>query len=271
MIKDTKDILSILFSYRRLLLEMTKRDISDRYAGQAFGKVWAVIQPIMTISVFVLVFGVIFRVKADVLNIGSIPADHTAYMLSGLIPWIIIADVLGRSPGLIIGQAQLVKQVVFPLEILPVKMVLATIPTYLICMLGVFIYFFIAYGDMPITFLGIIPVSFVLYITLLGIAFFISSIGVFLRDIKDIIAMYTLVGLYLAPIFYFIEWVPKKLSFLIYINPTTYIINCFHDVFYYGFSLGYLNWIIASTLALLTFILGCVCFNKSKHIFGNFL
>ena len=95
---------------------------------------------------------------------------------------------------------------------------------------------------MPITFLCIIPVSFVLYITLLGIAFFISSIGVFLRDIKDIIAMYTLVGLYLAPIFYFIEWVPKKLSFL-----------------------------IASTLALLTFILGCVCFNKSKHIFGNFL
>lgn len=115
------DISRRVYTHRRLLLEMTRRDLTDRYAGQVLGALWAVINPVLTISVFVVIFGVIFRVKAVSLGVGTLPQDHTLYMLSGLIPWLVAADVIGRSPSLIVGQASLVKQVVFPLEVLPVK------------------------------------------------------------------------------------------------------------------------------------------------------
>lgn len=267
----TYDVLKCLKKHRRLLYEMAKRDVSDRYAGQMLGTIWAIINPVLTISVFVILFGVIFRLKASSFEIGTIPQDHTIYMLSGLIPWLVASDVMGRSPSLIVGQTALVKQVVFPLEILPAKMVLSTLPMYIICLSGLYIYTFILYGFIPMSFLGVVPASLIMYTALFGLAYLLSSFGVLLRDTKDIVGIYIFVGLYMAPVFYYLDWVPTILRTVIYLNPATWFIKCFQDAFFYEFSCGLYPWLIASGLSMFCLLAGCCFFIRFKHQFGNFI
>lgn len=257
-----------VFRHRRLLLEMAKRDISDRYAGQMLGSIWAFIHPITTVAVFIFIFGVVFRVKAE----GSfdIPGDHTLYMVSGLIPWLVTADVLGRSSGIISSQASLVKQVVFPIEVLPVKVVLATVPTFLIGFAGLLLYGF-AVGRMSPALLlyplGALP----LYLLLLGIAFALSAVGVFLRDVREIIQMYALIGIYIAPIFYFMDWVPPLIRPLIYLNPLTIFMENFHDAAYYGGVRHLLTWVAALVIGCLATWFGAMVFSRLKPHFGSYL
>jgi lipopolysaccharide transport system permease protein len=138
IVAETRFLFGNLVKHRRLLLEMARRDVSDRYAGQVLGTVWAIIHPVVTIAVFIFMFGVVFRTKVDTGL--DIPGDHTLYIMSGLVPWLVTADVLGRSSAIVSSQASLVKQVVFPVEVLPVKMVLATLPTFLIGFAGLLMY-----------------------------------------------------------------------------------------------------------------------------------
>jgi lipopolysaccharide transport system permease protein len=257
-----------LVKNRRLLLEMARRDISDRYAGQMLGSVWAVVHPVMTIVVFIFIFAVVFRVKVD----GSlnIPGDHTLYMMSGLVPWLVIADVLGRSSSMISSQASLVKQVVFPVEILPVKMVLASLPTFVIGFSGLLIYALIT-GRFSMAIL-LYPVAAVpLYLFLLGTAFALSAVGVFLRDIREIVQMYSMIGVYIAPIFYFMDWVPGPVKPLLYANPVTVFIETFHDTAYYGGIRSWFVWITATVVGLVFCWAGAAIFAKLKPHFGSYL
>lgn len=253
---------------RRLLLEMARRDISDRYAGQMLGSVWAVIHPVMTVLVFIFIFAVVFRVKMD--DTVAIPGDHTLYMLSGLVPWLVIADVLGRSSSIISHQASLVKQVVFPVEILPVKTVLATLPTFVIGCAGLLIYA-LATGRISMGIL-LYPLAAVpLYLFLFGVAFTLSAVGVFLRDIREVVQMYSLIGVYIAPIFYFMDWVPRAIKPFLYANPVTLFIETFHDAAYYGGIRYGFVWILASAVGILSTWFGAMIFARLKPHFGSYL
>lgn len=255
---------------RRLLLEMAKRDLSDRYAGQILGTVWSIIHPIAVISVFLFLFGVVFRVKAA--NVGvTFPADQAVYMLAGLIPWLVTAEVMSRSPGMVSGQAALVKQVVFPVEVLPIKMVIATLPTILIGITGLILYVALRFQTLPTSYLLLPFAIAILYIFLCGVSLMLSAAAIFFRDIKDIVQLYVLIGLYLAPIFYFMDWVPTKVRFILYLNPMTCFILMFHDVAYHGTLQSPLAWGAATGIALVSLVLGAWIFNHLKPQFGSYL
>lgn len=265
---ETRFLFGSIVKHRRLLLEMARRDVSDRYAGQVLGAVWAIIHPVMTIAVFIFMFAVVFRMKVD--SALDIPGDHTLYMISGLIPWLVIADVLGRSSAIVSSQASLVKQVVFPVEILPVKMVLASLPTFLIGFGGLAIYALVVGRASPA--LLLYPLAALpLYLFLMGVAFALSAVGVFLRDIREIVQMYTLIGIYVAPIFYFIDWVPERVRFLVYLNPVTVFVESFHDSAYYGGIRSWMVWLIALGLGCAATWLGAMVFARLKPHFGSYL
>lgn len=264
----TQFLFTSIFKQRRLLFEMARRDISDRYAGQILGVIWAFVHPVMTIAVFIFLFAVVFGVKAE--GRVDIPGDHTLYMLSGLIPWLVIADVFGRSSSIVSGQASLVKQVVFPVEILPVKMVLASLPTFLIGFAGLLLYAVAVGRATPA--LALYPLAAIpLYLLLFGVAFIFSAVGIFLRDIREIVQMYTLVGLYAAPVFYFMDWVPERIRWLVYLNPVTIYIEMFHDAAYYGALRNWVVWLVAAAIGILATWLGAMLFARLKPHFGSYL
>jgi len=267
-IAATRFLFGSIVKQRRLLFEMARRDVSDRYAGQILGTVWAVIHPVMTIAVFIFMFAVVFRMKVD--GGLDIPGDHTLYMVSGLVPWLVIADVLGRSSSIVSSQASLVKQVVFPVEILPVKMVLASLPTFLIGFAGLAVYG-LAVGRATPALLLYPLAALPLYLLLFGVAFVLSAVGIFLRDIREIVQMYTLVGMYVAPIFYFMDWVPARLRWVVYLNPVTVFVEMFHDAAYYGGIRSWLIWFVALAMGGLMTWLGAMLFARLKPHFGSYL
>lgn len=267
-IAATRFLFGSLIRNRRLLFEMAKRDISDRYSGQVLGVIWAVVHPIMTILVFIFMFAVVFRMKVD--SGLDIPGDHTLYMVSGIIPWLVVADVLGRSSTIVSSQAALVKQVVFPVEILPVKMVLATLPTFLIGFSGLTIYgLIVGRATFALLLYPLAAVPF--YLFLLGVSFALSAVGIFLRDTREFIQMYALIGIYVAPIFYFMDWVPQRLRFLVYLNPITVYVVSFHDAAYYGGVHSWAVWLAALFLGIVTILIGAMIFARLKPHFGSYL
>lgn len=120
-----------LTRHRDLVLEMARRELSDTYAGQALGTAWALLHPILRLAIFLFLFGVVFRVDASTQP--GAPPDHTVFLLSGLIPWLAFSEVLSKASSLVHANANLVKQVVFPLEVLPVKSVLAAASDWWSC------------------------------------------------------------------------------------------------------------------------------------------
>jgi lipopolysaccharide transport system permease protein len=268
LVAETRFLFSSLVKHGRLLLEMARRDVSDRYAGQILGTWWAILHPVTTLAVFMFIFGVVFRIKADPGL--DIPGDHTLYIISGLVPWLVAADVLSRSSAIVANQAPLVKQVVFPVEILPVKMVLASVPTFLIGFTGLTLYALAVGRTSPgllLYPLAAIP----FYLFLLGVAFLLAALGVFLRDMKDVVQIFTLIGLYVAPIFYFMDWVPERLRPFIYLNPVTAFVENFHDAAYYGGVQSRLMWFIAAVLGCVATWFGAMVFARLKPHFGSYL
>ena len=98
---------------------LAKREITDRYAGQMLGMLWTVGNPLLLMGVYLFIFGVVFRVRIG--GTIDLPMGYTTYILSGLIPWFAVSESLNKGCSIITGNSNLVKQVVFPLEILPIK------------------------------------------------------------------------------------------------------------------------------------------------------
>lgn len=270
MLADILSTLRVVARYRRLTLELARRDISDRYAGQVLGSVWALVHPIATISVFLFLFGVVFATKAAAIG-WQVPSDHAVYLVSGIVTWLVATDVLARGPGIVTGQAALVKQVVFPLEVLPVKTVLATTPIMCIGLIGLTLYTLVTFHTLSAAYL-LLPFCLVLlYVFLFGVAFLLSALGVFLADLRDIVQLYLLIGLYLAPVFYFMSWVPEKLRPILYLNPMTLYVECFHDAAYFGGIRDGGLWLAAAGVSALVFMAGALIFNRLKPQFGSFL
>jgi lipopolysaccharide transport system permease protein len=176
----------LFLRHRSLVAALTRRELTDRYAGQMLGAAWAIISPLLTMLIYVLVFTFIFRGR-----LGEIEDNtaFTAYALAGLAPWVSFTEGVSRAVGAITGNGNLVKQIVFPVEVLPLKIVLATFPTLAIGVgLAMCAASISGLMDVPRFLLLIVPAIIGYFFFLAGISYFLASVGVFFRDMKDIVA-----------------------------------------------------------------------------------
>src|SRR5260370_27032507 len=157
----------------------------------------------------------------------DMPLDYTVYILSGLIPWLAFSETLAKGPGVMHANASLVKQVVFPIEVLPIKTALASFVTQAICTVILMVYVVVSSGSLPWTY-ALLPILWIVQsLAMAGICFLLSAVGVYFRDLKDLVQVFTVVGMYLMPLAYLPEWVPAALRPLLYLNPFSYMIWCF--------------------------------------------
>lgn len=263
------EIVKILSHHKDLTFEMAKRELSDRYAGQAFGMLWAVIHPVFLMGVFVFIFTVVFKIKIG--GTRDLPLDYTAYLLSGLVSWLSFQESLSKSSVAIISNATLVKQVVFPLEILPVKTVMASMFPMVISLLVLILYVFISHGFLHWTYLTLPALVLLQMMMMTGLAYLLAPIGVYVRDLKDIVQLFTTVGIYLMPVFYLPAMLPALAKPILYINPFSYFIWCYQDVLYFGRFEHPWAWLVVFVLSTLTFVFGYRVFRKLKPALGNAL
>jgi lipopolysaccharide transport system permease protein len=264
-----REVTQILIRHRDLIWEMARRDISDRYAGQAFGLLWAVGHPLFMMALFVFIFAFVFKTKVG----GTIqmPLDYTTYILAGLIPWMAFQESMNKSCSAITTNASLVKQVVFPLELLPAKGVLASLLPQLVSTFVLLGYVLLVHGGFSLIYL-LLPVLIMLQLlAMMGLAYMFAAIGAYFRDIKDFVQMFGMAGVYLAPIVYLPEMVPTLFKPVLYLNPFSYVIWCYQDVIYFGRIEHPYAWIVFPMLSVTIFVVGYRLFRKLKIGFGNVL
>ena len=263
------EVAFLLRRHRDLTFEMARRELSDRYAGQAFGLVWAVAHPVFLIALYVFIFGVVFRQRIG--GTLELPLDYTTYLLSGLVAWLSIQEALNKSCTVITMNAALVKQVVFPLEILPVKAVLASLFPQLVSLVVLIAYVLVTHGVPPATY-ALLPLLILMQLMwMIGLAYILSSIGVYFRDLKDFVQLFATAGAYLVPVFYLPAWVPAIFKPVLYLNPFSYLIWCYQDALYFGRFEHPWAWGVTAVVSVGTFVGGYRVFRKLKPTLGNML
>ncbi len=254
---------------RHLIMEMTMRDLRDRYVSQWFGLAWSIFHPIFLVVVYVGVFQFVFKVRlADIV---SLPGDYTSLVISGLIPWLALQESLPRGTTCITGHAALIKQIAFPIEVLPIKSALATMPTVIVLTTCLFLYNFFT-GTLPPATVFFLPIYWILMLGFfIAMNFILGAVGVFMRDIKDFIQLVFTAGLFLSPILYLPDTVPSWLNAIFYANPLSYVIWPHKDIVFYGGFAHPVAWIVFITFNILLLLLGIRLFQKLKPKFGDIL
>jgi ABC-type polysaccharide/polyol phosphate export permease len=246
----------------RLLRVQLRQELQLRYVGSVAGVYWSVINPLIQVLVYVVLVTFIFKAKLNATSGGKF--DYAVFVLAGMSPWLAIQDGFINSASSLIRHSSIVKNVVFPLELLPVTAVVATLAPLAISLaaLGTLLG---ASGRSVGPSLVMLPllVGIQLLFTL-GFALFLAVITVFLRDLQFMLPVLFQVVLLATPILYLARDVPHPLAQIMRVNPLTYIVTAYRSVFYDG------NWPSAAGLgytvvfSLVLVALGLVVFRRLK-------
>ena len=268
-VQALRELAAMLTRKRALTIAMARRELTAEHSAHAFGSFWGVAQPLFLILLYAFIFGVVFKQKVG--GTFELPLNFTIYMLSGLVPWLAFQVSMVKSASVISGNANLVKQVVFELEILPVAGALAACVPLAIGLAFVMLYTLADYGTLPVTYL-LLPVVVVLQVlAMAGVAFIASALGAFFRDIREIITMFALAAIFIMPIVYLPDNVPGPFQPVLWANPFTYMVWCYQDVLYFGRIEHPYAWLVFAAWSLFAFAGGYRLFRKVKPYFGNVL
>jgi len=261
--------LDALRNHRGLTWEMTRRDILGRYRGASFGLLWSLISPFMMLTIYTLAFGYVLKARwpgAD----GNI-ADFAMLLFIGLIVHGFFAECLTRSSTLIIGNSNLVKRIVFPLQILPWSMVLSAMFHALANTIVFLLVNLLVRGEVHVTVLLLPLVLLPLAIGLLGIGWMLSSLTVFLRDINQVTGVLSTAMLFLSSAIVPVQTLPESYQFVFKLNPLTFIIDQAREVAFWG-RLPDWSGLGLFTLGAVAFAyLGYAVFQKTRRGFADVL
>lgn len=253
---------------KELVLALARRDILDRYAGQVLGGIWAVANPLLLMAVYVFAFTVLFQARIG--PEGS-TLEYTAYILVALVPWVAMTEVIGRAPQAVTSNSNLVRQIVFPNELLPLKIVFGALPT-LVLGLAVALLVCALTGHVSLAGWALLPIPIACYLLMsTGFAYLLAAFGVFVRDIKDIVGVMLSMGLFLHPILYPPGVAPPALQLLFYFSPISYVLWSLRDAAFYGGVTEPWIWIVAVVLSLAIFAVGFRVYIILQPSFGNAL
>ena len=227
-----REMIASVWRNRSLIKSLVQREVIGRYRGSILGILWSFFNPIFMLLVYTFVFSVVFRARWSG---GSDSKTEFALLLfAGLIMFNLFAECFNRAPGLILSNANYVKKVVFPLEILPwVSMGSALFHT-LISMCVWLIAYMVIFGVPHMTMLLLPFIILPLLFLIMGLTWALAALGVYLRDVSQLIGTVTTVLMFLSPIFYPITALPEKYQLLMLLNPLTPVIESTRDVIFWG-------------------------------------
>ena len=266
---NPNSIAASFWQNRELIKQFVRREVIGRYRGSYLGLLWSFLTPLFMLGVYSFVFSVVFEAKWGTGTDSKI--EFALVLFCGLTTYNIFGEVISRAPSLIVTNVNYVKKVVFPLEILPIvalgsALVQAVISLLLLVTASVTIAG-IFHWTMILLPLVLLP----LLLLILGLSWFLASLGTFLRDIGHVILIGVQVLMFMTPIFYPITAVPEELRWIFHFSPIYLVVNDMRRIFIWGQMPSWdwliLNILISSCIA----ILGYVWFQKTRGGFSDVL
>lgn len=249
-----------------LIASLSRRELAARYKGSALGIIWAVLTPVIMIAIFTFIFAGIFGAR---FGVSGSAWDYALYLFCGLLPWTAFQESLQLSSTTIVAHANLVKRVVFPLETLPVAQSLSTLANQMFGTLALLIASLVIRGELHATILWL-PVLVVPQLVLtLGAAWLVASLGVYLRDMVQGIALLLMAWMYLTPIIYPESIVPERYRPFINANPFTPLVRNYRRIILEGAMPDWRGLAYFTLFALACFIFGYWWFAKTRKGFAD--
>lgn len=251
----------MIYEYRNLLYHTTMTDIKGRYAGTIMGMAWLAIYPLLFLTLYAIVYVAIFRVRFGELK----PFEYVLLIFAGLVPFLNFVEVLGSGVNSVTSNSSLIKNTLFPIELIPVKAVLTSIPS-------LFISLFILEGALIVCgklawwqlFCPVIIVLQTLFC--IGLCWVLSSLNVFMKDLGQIIPVISLFLMLVSPIAYTMDMVPKDLMIFMYFNPIFYLIMLYRGCLL-GMEFPYHELWVFSLISIGMFFFGYYFFMRLKGVF----
>ncbi len=254
---------------RRLIVQLTKRDVLGRYRGSVLGLAWSFFNPLIMLTVYTFVFSVVFNARWSVA--GEDKVNFAIILFVGLIVHGLFAECINRAPSLILSNSNYVKKVVFPLEILPSVALGSALFHAGISLIILLAAQLLINQRLPWT-VVIFPIILMpLLLATMGFAWLLSTLGVYVRDIGQTTTILTTVLMFLSPLFYPVSALPKSYQLWLHLNPLTFIIEEGRNVLIFGKTPNWIGWGLALAVGLLCSVGGFWLFQKTRKGFADVL
>lgn len=261
------DYLTEIWRNKKLLWNLTKKDLRQRYIGSYLGILWAFIQPVITVLIFWFVFQVGFK---------SMPVNNFPFILwlvCGMFPWFFFSEAWAGATNSIVSNSFLVKKIVFNVSLLPIIPILSALVVHAFFIIIIFTMFFI-YGYYPTIYnIQVLYYLFSLLCLIFGLSLITSSLTVYLKDVGQVVSMLLQFGFWGTPIFWSLDMIPSQYQIMIKFNPVYYIVEGYRNSFInqqWIWNLGYTGYWFWFITIVITMI-GIFIFKKLQPQFADVL
>ncbi len=249
-----------IFSYRELIFNLVVKDLKVRYKTATLGFLWALLNPLLMMMILSIVFSVFIKLQIE---------KYPLFLLAALLPWYFLSQSLSCATTSIVDNANLIRKIPFPREIIPLSVIIAQFIFFLLSLMILFIFLVIFKIGFTLLILYLPLVLLVQFVFVSGISLITSALHVRYRDVKYIIEALLLCWFYLTPVFYPLSLVPQQFQRIYMLNPMACIVTIYRDVLLYGgISDFYITWYTLS-VSLVFLIAGLFIFKKTEHLFAD--
>ncbi len=254
------NILKDLYNYRELLKTNIKKDIGGKYKHSFLGILWSFVNPLLQIMVYAFVFQVILKSNIE---------NYAVYLCCGLIPWQYFSAVVLRGAAIMIDNANVIKKVYFPREILPISLVSSEGLNFLIS--TIIILGFVIFGGIGLSWniLWYFLILAIQFIVSIGVSFIVSSITVYFRDLIHILGIIMQLLFYATPIVYSMDAVPENFKWIVKLNPMSYLIDGYRNIFYNKTMPDFTGLTKAFIMGIILCLIGFLIFKKLEKRFAE--
>ena len=258
----------LLVRNSNLFRQLLKREITQKYRGSYLGILWNFIVPITMMIVYSFVFGVVFKARWDY-QVSESNAEFAVILFVGIALYTVFSETVNIAPTLITSNANYVKKVVFPLELLSMTSVGSSLVQFLFNLVVILVSKVAIIGRFDATML-LLPIILIPLIFLtLGISWILSAIGTYVRDMRQASTIITLIFGYATPVFFPFTAVPENLRWVLELNPMTTIVNNARNVLIYGVMPDWLALGKVWILSYIVMLIGFQFFQKVKPGFAD--
>ena len=264
-----KEMVGSFWRHRNLIKSLVQREVVGRYRGSVMGILWSFFNPVFMLLVYTFVFSVVFKARWG--TDSESKTEFALVLFAGLIVFNLFSECINRAPSLILGNANYVKKVVFPLEIIS-WVTLGSALFHACVSLGVWLIAYTIFIGVPHLTVFLFPlVVLPLLLLIIGATWGLSSLGVYLRDVSQFTGILTTVLMFLSPIFYPVESLPQEYRNLLFLNPLTPAIEQVRSVLFWGAAPDLTALSIYFLITLVFAWLGFAWFQKTRKGFADVL
>lgn len=257
--------------HRPLIAQLVRREVEGRYRGSMLGMLWSLVTPLLMLAIYTFVFTVVFKARWGVGDNGD-KAEFAVVLFSGIMLHAFLAECLTRAPMLVLENVNLVKKVVFPLEIHAFTLVGSALFHLVMSFAVLLVGCLLVLHDLPTTvfYAPLVVAPFALL--MLGLVWGLASLGVYLRDIGQIVAPMMAVFMFLSPVFYSLDLLPAWAATLVlWLNPLSLIVMQLREVVIWGHAPDFAALGVYTLVAAGVAALGFAWFQKTRKGFADVL